>query len=72
MFLMIFLSGMFVSILMDLYFYTLVKNGTKIDSYPTEYLRYTKYQLFRSWVLWSIIWFVIMGMTIYNNVRKNS
>lgn len=55
MILTIFLSGMVVSILLDWFYYSCATKGVEIESYPRQYLRYSKYQLFRSWVLWSLV-----------------
>lgn len=68
MILTIFLSGMVVSILLDWYYLTCVKNGVEIESYPRQYLKYNKYQLFRSWVLWATLWPLVLSMVIFSNV----
>lgn len=70
MILTIFLSGMVVSILLDWFYLHCVKSGVEIESYPKQYLKYTKYQLFRSWVLWATMWPVVLSMVIATNVAK--
>ena len=64
MFLTIFLSGMLVSMLLDLFYFSCVKKGIQIESYPTEYLRYTKYQLFRAWVIWAALWPLVLVVSV--------
>lgn len=68
MILTIFLSGMIVSILIDWLCYVNVRKGVKIDSYPNHYLRYTKYKLFRSWVLWALLWPLVLTVSVVTNV----
>ena len=70
MILTIFLSGMVVSILIDLLCYQAVLDGRKIDSYPRHYLRYNKYQLFRSWFLWATIWPLVLMVSIITNLKN--
>lgn len=68
MILLIFLSGMVVSILLDWYFYSCAKNGMEIESYPKHYLKSNAYQLIRSWVCWSVVWPVVLTMVIVSKL----
>lgn len=69
MILTIFLSGMVVSVLLDWYYYSCARNGVEIESYPSQYLRYSTYKLFRSWILWSVMWPVVFSMVVFNGIR---
>lgn len=64
-----YIIGMALSVLLDWYYYRKSKQGVVIESYPTEYLRMSNYKLFRSWVLWSLVWPVVFCMSCFTLIK---
>jgi hypothetical protein len=65
-----YIIGMIISVLNDWYWYGQAKKGVEISNYPKEYFHYSTYKLFRSWVLWSLVWPVIFLMGVFDCIKN--
>lgn len=64
-----YIIGMIISVLNDWYWYGQAKKGVEISNYPKLYFKYSTYQLFRSWVLWSLAWPILFSMSAFSLIK---